>query len=787
MSFYKPLFPTNPRLINTTSASTQGLIGPTGLQGLIGPTGPEGGPTGIQGPTGPTGLQGLTGPTGLQGLIGPQGLQGIQGLQGPKGDTGLQGVQGIQGPKGDTGLQGLTGPTGLQGLKGDKGDSGTPYWSYNNNTLFPNVIDYNVAIGKLSSTNYALDVSGNIYTSGELIANTITLNSSSSSYTDKSVVPKSYVDSISSGIVLKPACQCATTNENFSSYNGTNQLTGISTTLQIDNYNVVNNDRVLVKNQTDQKQNGIYIYNSSSGTLTRSSDLAYGSSARGVGTFIQNGQTNKKTSFVQTAISSTNTAVTGIDNLDFTQQSSIDFSIGSNLVFSDGTLNVNPTLTNLSSISTTGNITSGSLSVNGTSNFSGKLTAYSTTTTQGAFTYNTSDYGDGTILSSNGTTTEIKINNAGKTHFTISNDENLFKINDSSNNKDPYSFKSNLMSLSTSGVLTLTGALNANGGIKCDTDKFTVADGTGDTSIAGTLTVSGTTTFTGTVNGITKTMVGLGSVDNTSDAGKPISTATQSALDSKANLSGATFTGKLTSSAGLTVSGSSRIEFTSSFYLNNGIIIYAKNSSAIDEGFLWPRWTDNVTYLNFGSGGFCIRNNSNNNAIFIDNSKNTTFYGTTTFNNPPSMSGASISTGTIPIGSVKNTAVDCGTNQTIGGNKTFTSPLTASSGLTVTGTCTATSFNASSDYRIKENVLNLINDSKFTVDNLRPVTYKNKLSGKQDIGLIAHELQEQYPFLVFGEKDGSENQSVNYIGLIGILIKEIKELKERVKTLESTL
>lgn len=40
-------------------------------------------------------------------------------------------------------------------------------------------------------------------------------------------------------------------------------------------------------------------------------------------------------------------------------------------------------------------------------------------------------------------------------------------------------------------------------------------------------------TFTGTVGGITKSMVGLGNVDNTSDANKPISSATQAALDDK--------------------------------------------------------------------------------------------------------------------------------------------------------------------------------------------------------------------------------------------------------------
>ena len=50
-------------------------------------------------------------------------------------------------------------------------------------------------------------------------------------------------------------------------------------------------------------------------------------------------------------------------------------------------------------------------------------------------------------------------------------------------------------------------------------------------------------TFTGTVSGITSSMVGLGNVDNTSDANKPVSTATQTALDLKANLAGPTFTG----------------------------------------------------------------------------------------------------------------------------------------------------------------------------------------------------------------------------------------------------
>lgn len=50
-------------------------------------------------------------------------------------------------------------------------------------------------------------------------------------------------------------------------------------------------------------------------------------------------------------------------------------------------------------------------------------------------------------------------------------------------------------------------------------------------------------TFTGTVSGITSAMVGLGNVNNTSDASKPISTATQAALDAKAPSASPTFTG----------------------------------------------------------------------------------------------------------------------------------------------------------------------------------------------------------------------------------------------------
>lgn len=62
-------------------------------------------------------------------------------------------------------------------------------------------------------------------------------------------------------------------------------------------------------------------------------------------------------------------------------------------------------------------------------------------------------------------------------------------------------------------------------------------------------------TFTGTVSGITKSMVGLGNVDNTADAAKPVSADQQAALNLKANIASPTFTGVVTIPMGASISG----------------------------------------------------------------------------------------------------------------------------------------------------------------------------------------------------------------------------------------
>ena len=84
-----------------------------------------------------------------------------------------------------------------------------------------------------------------------------------------------------------------------------------------------------------------------------------------------------------------------------------------------------------------------------------------------------------------------------------------------------------IMVLNNNGDLGVTGDLAVTG------DNFF----TGDTYISGSLEVLGS------VTGVTKSMVGLGNVDNISDIEKPVSSAQQTALNLKANLASPTFTG----------------------------------------------------------------------------------------------------------------------------------------------------------------------------------------------------------------------------------------------------
>jgi len=102
----------------------------------------------------------------------------------------------------------------------------------------------------------------------------------------------------------------------------------------------------------------------------------------------------------------------------------------------------------------------------------------------------------------------------------------------------------------------------------------------------------------------------------------------------------------------------------------------------------------------------------------------------------------------------------------------------------------------SSDYRLKENVERLASGTDL-VKQLRPVSYRWIESQQQDIGFIAHEVQEVFPNAVGGEKDAvDENgkilpQTYDPSKLVPLLtaalqeaLAEIESLKARVTALE---
>jgi hypothetical protein len=122
----------------------------------------------------------------------------------------------------------------------------------------------------------------------------------------------------------------------------------------------------------------------------------------------------------------------------------------------------------------------------------------------------------------------------------------------------------------------------------------------------------------------------------------------------------------------------------------------------------------------------------------------------------------------------------------IAGAAGSSTPVIFFSGATNTGSIstngTTTSFNTSSDYRLKENIAPMTG-ALAKVQALKPCTYTWKATGETDEGFVAHELQEVCPSAVSGVKDAiNEDGSIKPQGidtsfLVATLTAAIQELK----------
>lgn len=177
--------------------------------------------------------------------------------------------------------------------------------------------------------------------SGDTAINQITLGSAPSAAMH--AVTKQYADNISAGIHAHEAVKAATTTNLSATYtDGTSDASGglgvgailtasSNGAISVDGYSAALNDRILVKNQTNQIHNGIYKVTtvgdgSTAWVLTRTDDAnnsPAGELNAGDSVFVLNGTANANDGFVMTAVGTSTSPVgaikIGTDNVTYTQ------------------------------------------------------------------------------------------------------------------------------------------------------------------------------------------------------------------------------------------------------------------------------------------------------------------------------------------------------------------------------------------------------------------------------------------------------------------------------------
>lgn len=110
---------------------------------------------------------------------------------------------------------------------------------------------------------------------------------------------------------------------------------------------------------------------------------------------------------------------------------------------------------------------------------------------------------------------------------------------------------------------------------------------------------------------------------------------------------------------------------------------------------------------------------------------------------------------------------------------------------TITVTTTATAYNTSSDYRLKENVVPIEN-AVARIDNLNPVRFNFTADPTKTVdGFLAHEVTPVVPEAITGEKDAVDAdgnpvyQGIDQAKLVPLLVAAVQELSARVAALEA--
>ena len=301
-------------------------------------------------------------------------------------------------------------------------------------------------------------------------------------------------------------------------------------------------------------------------------------------------------------------------------------------------------------------------------------------------------------------------------------------------------------------------------------------------------------TFTGTVSGITKAMVGLGSVDNTADAAKPVSTATATAIGVetsrataaealKAPLASPTFTGTVTAPtfSGALSGNATNITGTYAGAITSSQVTTGLSYTPVQQG-TGVGQLGNLVKIGWSGSGLKVTVDVSDLGVFLLSSNYNGY--------SPTLTGTGASgTWSIDISGNAATATNITAytiNQSVGsGNDVQHNSLGLGTTAPGSGALYATgNITAYSDQRLKENV-NIIPNSLEKVKSLRGVTFTR--NDKEDTnklytGVIAQEVLAVLPEAVFENCNGM--YSVDYGNMVGLLIEAIKDLAKEIDILK---